>query len=170
MTRLHVSLLVFVALAGMAFTPHAEARQFRSIKSITTPQNLLGNLPPGAVVSQSIQPIPREAVERRIGQLLDKWNGPGMEETLAQEFYDRTRLLDKVETEVPKDAQLRLLGIQGSQTLQQYSLPATGNEPAREVSVVSVTVQTQLEYSSASGVVRLPGTNEYLLQVIRTLK
>lgn len=170
MTRLHVSVLVFAALAGMVLAPHAEARQFRSIKSITTPQNLVGNLPPGAVISQSIQPVPREAVERRMEQLLDKWNTSEMEPTLAEEFYDRTRLLDKVETEVPKDAQLRLLGIQGSQTLQQYSLPATGNEPGREVSIVSVTVQTQLEYSSTSGVVRLPGTNEYLLQVIRTLK
>lgn len=171
MKRTSAPLLLLVLCLGLAGPAAVEAqgRQFRAIKSINTPHNLQRLLPPGAVVSQSIEPVPREAVQTRMQELLDKWNSPDMADTLAEVFYDRTRLLDAVDTQVPRDARLRLQSVQGSQTLQQYTLPAAEGRPAREVSIVSATVRTQLEYSTASGLVRLPGTNEFLLEVVRTV-
>lgn len=148
----------------------AQGRQFRSIQTIPTPQVLVRDLPPGAVVSKAIDPIPHQTVERRVAQMIAKWNTPEMGETLAEEFYDRTRLLDTVETAVPKDAALRLLGVQSAQTLQQYSLPGPDGRPAEQVSIVAVVAQTQIEYSGPDGLVRLPGTNEYLIKVVKRLK
>tara|TARA_R110002049_G_scaffold116188_1_gene268619 strand:- start:426 stop:938 length:513 start_codon:yes stop_codon:yes gene_type:complete len=170
MRRPAIRALALALVATLIVPASVESRQFRAIQAIPTPQTLTRDLPPGAVVSETIEPIPHETVERRMGQLIAKWNTPEMEETLAQEFYDRTRLLDTVETQVPKDAKLRLLGVQSAQTLQQYHLPGPNGRFATQVSIVAAVARTQIEYSGAGGLVRLPGTNEFLLKVEKTLK
>ena len=98
--------------------------------------------------------------------VLGKWNKPGMSETLAQEFYDSRRLLDAMDTIVPRDATLKLQSIQGIQTLQQYLVPAADSGQNEIVSIVSVTARTQVEFEKpGTGFVRLPGVNEYVLKI-----
>ena len=87
-----------------------------------------------------------------------------MESILADSFYDKSRLLDVMDTQVPRDARLSIQSIQGIQTLQQYRVPDAGGRDSL-VSIVSATVRTQLEFNSTNGFVRLPGTNEFLLKV-----
>jgi len=101
-------------------------------------------------------------------RVIESWNQGGLDEQLARGFYDRTRLLDAVDTVAPRNATLRLQSVQGVQTFAQYIEPdpqAPGSE--RLVSKVSVTARTQLEFVAPDGgFVRRPGVNEFLLSII----
>jgi hypothetical protein len=66
---------------------------------------------------------------------------------------------------VPRDAVLRVLGVQGVQTLEQY-VQADDSGQAMLVSRVSATVRTQVEFDDpAAGFQRREGTNEIVLLV-----
>ena len=88
-----------------------------------------------------------------------------MAETLSEQFYDKSRLLDVVQTGVPRDATLKIQSIQGIQTYQQYIVPSSDGGRGEMVSIVSVTVRTQVEFNSPTGFTRLPGINEFILEV-----
>jgi hypothetical protein len=92
-----------------------------------------------------------------------------MASTLGEELYDSARLTQAVQRNVPKDAKLRLLSVQGVQTLQQYRLEPTANSGGKLVSVVTALANTQLEYQGANGLVSLPGRNEYRLKITQAL-
>ncbi len=162
-SRISIIALVMIILG----TSQVFARQFRPIKPIATPNAEDATLPEGAMQATNVIPVPRAVVKNRVSRIVEKWNTPEMAETLAEEFYDRTRLLDVVDGGVPRDARLRMQSLQGTQTLQQYHLPDPDGRP-KEVSIVSATVRTQLEYNSPTGFVRLPGTNEFIFKVTRT--
>ena len=84
---------------------------------------------------------------------------------LADNFYDKSRLADALTTNVPRDARLRVVAIQGMQTLNQY-LQNTPSGVEQRVSRVSVTVSTQVEYNDPqSGFRHLDGSNEYILRI-----
>ena len=64
---------------------------------------------------------------------------------------------------VPRDAGLRIVSIQGSQILTQYTMAGPDGQQAL-YSRVSVTVRTQVEYNDAQkGFQRLEGTNDLVL-------
>ncbi len=82
---------------------------------------------------------------------------------LATNFYDKSRLLDALNTNYPRDAKLRILAVQGVQTLAQYVQAGAGGVE-QLVSRVSVTARTQVEFNDPrTGAQRLEGTNEYIL-------
>lgn len=145
-----------------------DARQFRQIQPIATPTTRQAALPDGAQPVTDMQPLSREQVEPALAQVIESWNQGGLDDQLAKGFYDRTRLLDAVDTVAPRNATLRLQSVQGVQTFAQYIEPdpaAPGRE--RLVSKVSVTARTQLEFVAPDGgFVRRPGINEFLLSII----
>jgi len=110
------------------------------------------------------QPVARQQVEQGMKSLLDNWNQGDSEALLDAQFYDRTRLSDSIQEDVPRDASLRLLGVQGSQVLEQYRYQEDGNTLLS--SVVSVTANTQMEFNDPeSGFRRLNGQNEYIIRI-----
>ncbi|GAB3376252.1 hypothetical protein NCG89_11710 [Spongiibacter taiwanensis] len=115
------------------------------------------------------QPVPVALVTQQVEGLLSRWNTPEMQQDLAESFRDGQRLMESMDVVVPRDATLRLLSVQGVQTLKQFKRPAENGEPARRVSIVSATVSTQLEYQSPSGFIRLPGVNEFVLEISEEL-
>lgn len=163
-------------LSGIAFavcmvsllllaTP-GSARQFRQIKPIATPQNEAAGLPEGAVPLETVTPLTRAEVEPLVRESLAKWNTPQMAESLSEAFFDRRRLLDAVDTLVPRDAKLTVQAVQGIQTLQQFVVPGADGGRGDIVSVVSATVRTQLEFNSPTdGFQRRPGTSEFILEI-----
>ena len=162
--RLSKSIIIVCLISGFIFS--VEARQFRLFKSIATPETSATNLPEGAVEAKQLQPLDREFVDKAVKDAIAQWNTPGMAETLAQEFYDSSRLTDAMSTIVPKDASLRVQSVQGIQTVEQYLMPDPDGGRGELVSIVSVTVRTQLEFNSPStGFVRFPGVNEFILEV-----
>lgn len=156
--------LSFILLLVVAATNTTYARQFRLLTPIASPESQGANLPKGAVAIEQKQPITRGEIEPLLRDVVTKWNTAEMASTLSEQFYDASRLLDVMDTGVPRDAKLRIQSIQGIQTLQQYKMPAD-NGRNNIVSIVSATARTQLEFNSSTGLTRLPGTNEFILKV-----
>ena len=111
----------------------------------------------------SQRPIPASDIEAAVRDIAASWNTPALEPLLAENFYDKSRLLSALAAGVPRDAGLRLVSIQGSQILTQYTMAGPDGRPAL-YSRVSVTVRTQVEYNDPQkGFQRLDGTNDLVL-------
>ncbi len=139
----------------------SHAAEFRVIMPILTPKAI----PEGAAPVKAIRPIPRKIVTAAVNKLVRAWNSNALQQALGKEFYDKSRLTDAMDTKVPRDAKMRVLSIQGIQTLNQF----TQTDPEGNtilVSTVSATVRTQLEFNdSVNGFQRREGTNEYIFRV-----
>lgn len=158
-------LVLCVCLLSLAGSP-SQARQFRLLAPIASPAEPTANLPKGAVAVEQLQPLSRSDVEPMVRKLIEQWNTFGMADTLSDQFYDKSRLLDVMDTGVPRDAKLRIQSIQGIQTLQQYIKPDPAGGRGEQISIVSATVRTQLEFNSpTAGFVSLTGTNEFILEI-----
>ena len=162
------SILCLALIVGV--TGVAQARQFRYSAPIATPQDQRANLPSGAVAIANPRAIPRSEIEPEIRKLIAKWNTPQMSEILSEQFYDKDRLLDAIGTTVPKDATMRVQSLQAIQTLQQYRSSASYGAAGKEVTLVSAIVKTQIEFNGPTGLVKLPGTSEFTLEVTKYLK
>lgn len=150
------TLALLFGVTVLAFTQPVQAQEFRAMNRIATP----GKAPEGAVPVGSVKAVPRETVEQGVRQLMEAWNTGTLEQHLADSFYDKQRLQDVIGTNMPRDAHLTVLGIQGQQTLQQFE------KEGETISRVSVTVRTRLEYEDpARGHRAFDGTVEYILNV-----
>lgn len=159
-------LLVLVLLGSLAGV--ADARQFRSLRIIATPDAASTRLPDGAHPVEPLVPLTRAQARAALERVLAAWNDADIERYLGEGFYDPNRLGDNVDALVRRDARLYLQAIQGVQTLQQY----VEDDPARPgrqrlVSRVSVTARTQIEFETAAGsFTRRSGINEFLLRIV----
>jgi len=156
-------LILFVCLLSLVGSP-SQARQFRLLAPIASPEDPAAQLPAGAKPVEEVQPISRQEVEPMLRKVIEQWNTGEMSTTLSDQFYDKSRLMDVVSTGVPRDAKLRIQSIQGIQTLQQYQMPAE-NDKKNLVSIVSATARTQLEFNTSAGLQRRVGTNEFILKI-----
>jgi hypothetical protein len=151
-------------LAALIATSAAFAQEVRQLDRIPTPDAAM-TLPPGARAVVSLRPVPAALVEAAVKRLAASWNTPALGARLAPNFYGREQLLDTLQARVPRDAVLRVLGVQGVQTLEQY-VQADDSGQAMLVSRVSATVRTQVEFDDpAAGFQRREGTNEIVLLV-----
>lgn len=158
-------LLIAAALVAGLLLALPSLAQFRSFTPIASPDREALKLPSGAVPVEQVEPVPREVVEPKLREIFEKWNTAQMGETLSEKFFDKDRLLDTMNTQVPRDAKLRFQSLQRVQTLQQYRVPTPVPLLSERVSLVSATARTQVEFNSDTGLVVLPGTNEYILEV-----
>lgn len=151
-------LLVTLTLPAMQVT----AKEFRVIKPI----NAAAVIPEGAQAPEEFKPVATELVDQAVEKLMESWGSPQMQDYLSKNFFDKDRLTDVIDTLVPRDAVVRILSIQGVQTVQQWEEPAPGDpDLTLRVSRVSVVVRTQLEFTRPDGVLETkPGTTEYLLK------
>ncbi|WOJ97991.1 hypothetical protein R0137_05295 [Congregibacter brevis] len=152
------TLLVALTLPAM----QVSAKEFRAIKPINT----AAVIPEGAQAPDEFKPVATELVDQALEKLMESWGSPQMQDYLSKNFFDKDRLTDVIDTLVPRDAIVRILSIQGIQTVQQWEEPAPGAPDLRiRVSRVSVVVRTQLEFTRPDGVLETkPGTTEYLLK------
>ena len=158
------TLVIFILLLGLGGAP--EARQFRLLIPIATHEAPTAQLPEGAIPVDEVTPWQRSELEPIVRDLIAKWNTPQMAETLDEGFYDKSRLLDSINSGLPREATLRLQSIQGIQTLQQYVVPDPDGITGKRVTLVSVTVRTQIEFNSPTqGFVNRPGVIELILKI-----
>ena len=157
---------IMLALIGL---PSSQARQFRQMNPIPSVHDESVTEINGIRSVKQFQEISRSEIRPIIEDILSKWNTPEMAETISTDFYDFMRLLDVVDTGVPRDARLRLQGIQRVQTLEQY-IEQADDGVEKQISLVSATIRTQLEFNSPNTgqFVNLIGTNELILRVIKT--
>ncbi len=161
-SELAVWSLVALLLYGGS-VPVLWAAEFRSIQPISKPIGKSTRADGAEAVAEPV-PVARGAIESATRELLAAWNAGDLEGALDEEFFDKSRLLDAVDERVPRDATIRLLGVQGSQTLEQYERMENGVTILE--SVVSVTATTQMEFTDASmGFRQLRGMNEFVLRI-----
>jgi hypothetical protein len=153
----------FALLLALLLAPtQAQAQEFRLLNRIPTP-GAAQRLPPGASVLSTPRPVPASDIEAAVRDIAASWNSTALEPLLAENFYDKSRLVSALAAGVPRDAGLRLVSIQGSQVLSQYTLVGPDGQRAF-YSRVSVTVRTQVEYNDLQkGFQRLDGTNDLVL-------
>lgn len=163
--------LIGAAVVALGIAGPSQSAEFRRANPLPTPE-LLQRGAAGAV-ARIIEPVSRARVEAAIRRVFDTYTNmsPGrLEAVLAESFFDRDRLVDNLTEALPRDAKLRVLGIEAIQTLQQTIDVAPDGRQTR-ISVVSVTVRSQFEFNDpVSGFTRLDGTNEYLLRIKEPLR
>lgn len=165
------TLLPFCSICGLLLFLAAPiaSQEFRALRPIVTPAAPPA-LPPGAKrVEGTFLPLDRHELEEAIGDIVAKWNTPDFGATLMDTFYDKTRLEDALNTDVPRDAKLRVLSLQGVQTLDQYFFPDPSGLPFDTlVSTISATVNLQVEFNDPSqGFQRRQGVNELVLRIVQ---
>jgi len=151
--------LCLLVFAGMVQA--AEFRALRPIRTAAMVQHLAGA---AARTPATLKKVSAEVLRTAVDTLTRAWNGNDLEGVMGQEFFDKSRLLDAMTSKVPRDAPLRVLSIQNAHTLDQRIVGTGGDQ--RRVSLVSVTLRTQLEFNNpANGFQRREGTNEYILRI-----
>lgn len=163
--------LIGAAVVALGIAGPSQSAEFRRANPLPRPE-LLQRGAAGAV-ARIIEPVSRARVEAAIRRVFDTYTNmsPGrLEAVLAESFFDRDRLVDNLTEALPRDARLRVLGIEAIQTLEQTIDVAPDGRQTR-ISVVSVTVRSQFEFNDpVSGFTRLDGTNEYLLRIKEPLR
>ncbi len=156
-----IRLIVFI-IVMLTMLMSVEASRFRKVERIFTPDAT----PDGMAPVQKIKPVDRKEIEDAVRDLMNSWNTKDLERWLSDDFYDRTRLLDVIDTDVPRYATLRIMSIEGVQTLNQCVQQDTLMAVNKIISNVSATVQIQLEYNDMeSPFQRLDGTFELFFRV-----
>lgn len=152
--------LVSLLLTLLAQPADTQAREFRVMNAIPAP----ARLPDGASAVQELTPVDRRIIEATVRKLAESWNTQDLEKYLGDDFYDKQRLSDNIRNFIQRDGKLRVLGVQGQQTLQQYK------ENGKLVSRVSVVVNTQIEFNHpTAGFQRFPGRTELVFKVKQRL-
>ncbi len=141
------------------------ARGFRSFDAIVV-------APQAALEGEALatpRAVSSAAIRAGVETIIASWNGPALERVLADQFYDRHRLLDAIDTHVPRNATLRLISLQGAQVIRQRQRAAQQQSAAALISDISVTVNTQLEYRDQQGLRSFPGSFELVIRLTQPL-
>jgi hypothetical protein len=172
LSRWLLALSVFVAVTLVA--EGASAQEFRKMRRIARPpvaKPVVTDAKASAVLEtrkaapeQNLTPISRDVAEKAIGMLVNAWNSNTLESVLADNFFDKSRLTDAMDTKVPRDAELSILAIQDVQTLKQKIDDTPDGKVL--VSTVSITVRSQLTFNDPNkGYQRREGINEYIMRI-----
>lgn len=153
--------IIILGIILLLYPYLAWAQEFRTLNPVSTPLRP----PKGAIPVENIQPVSHGTVENAVREIFSTWNKGSLEKYIGNEFYDRTRLMDSMMTNVPKDANIRFISLQGNQTINQYQKRSeSGN--LQIISTISVNAITQIEFNDISkGFRKLDGTNEYIIRI-----
>ncbi len=141
--RLKIS-IVFSLVAMiliMAIATELAAAEFRAIRPISAP----AALPPGAVAvaPNEMVPVSTNKVRRAVKIFADSFIEPEFADLLSDGFFDKQGLLDNISSFVPRDTKVRVLSVQGIQTVGQVILPGQGIRQ----SDVTASVRVQIEFN-----------------------
>ncbi len=136
-------------------------REFRRLRTIPTP----ARLPKGAKPLEKPEPVKSQTIKEVVKDTLKSWNRPDLAEKLGDAFYDKQRLLESISEKAPRDAKIRIMGIQNLQVLSQFAQRKEDGS-SEIVSRVSAIVRTQIEYRDPQeGFQRIEGLNEYIFEI-----
>ena len=165
----YVSVLVVMGMT-VGLYGLAQAFEFRQFSPLGPPV-IQGA--PGAKLAEEtpalaleLKPIPRQAVEKAVRDFFTAWNGGNVSALLAPEFVDASRLLDAISDTVPRDAKIRVQSIGAVATLPGDIIEELPNGQGFDrIAIVSVTVDTVIEFTDDSGFQRINGVSDYLFRV-----
>ena len=152
---------------------------FRSIDRIATPakssysttteqKSVVTNL---AIAKNIARSRLNEVTRNAVNKIAEAWNTPDLEQMVSNDFYDRTRLFDAFAKDVPRDAKLRILAIEGVNVFENNVFVLTDTSELVFHNKVSVNVRTQVEYNDpANGFQRQEGVNDMILNIRQVFK
>jgi hypothetical protein len=141
-------------------------QEMRAINPVSTPARLrIG----GEAVEKPI-PLNVETVRSNVERVFDTWNNGDVSNMLSDNFYDKARFGDAMQTDIPRDSKLKVVGMGAMQTLEQR-IVTDPDGTRRRVTLGSVNVNSQVEFNDPkNGFVRVPGTNEIVFEMSEKLK
>lgn len=171
-----LALVTCMILAAILAVPAARG-EFRSLQPVATPRQTWSHADiavketlPSAEVEKLANDararapqLAREAIQR----LIQSWNQGDAARHLASGFVDRERFITSWDGQVPRDASVRLLAVEGVQPLDQDNR-LEGTPPTRlhVQTRVSVRATTQVEFNDPKmGFQRREGRNEYIFLI-----
>lgn len=156
--------LIFFCLGLMLLPAAAQARRFRSLAPIATPEKEAAPQLPAGDTDPGLPAVDQALVEKAVSILAARWNQPDFADSLDQGFADRAQLSRTLGEVLPADARLNVRGVSGVRVLQS-SITDRGAKVARQ-SVVEATVDTEIAFADAvAGTVRLRGQQMLLLRI-----
>jgi hypothetical protein len=165
-------LLITVFSLTMAYSQLTIARDFRNINRIPvapklSPINSASNVIP--VKTNIIKRVDSAVINKAIKKIVANWNKAELTKYLAESFQGKTLLLNTIQRNIPRDAVLRLLAVQGISTIEQHWQTDKISHNRQLKSIVIATVDLQLEFNDPfNGFIRLPHTSQFYLQVLES--
>lgn len=141
--------------------PRARWTARLGLMALLCPAVLLAE-PARPLTATEVVPVDPAVVEQAVNQLFAAWNTSALPGWLAQDFAQRARLLSTLNFDLPPTARLRVLGLGGAQTLEQYRTAEA------RISLVRVLVRGELSWEDPRlGPQRHEGYAEYVLRLRR---
>ena len=176
--RLPAFLILALGLTALLpFKTSNAGQEFRSFDPIPTPaadaqkaDNLEAE---GYQAVAPTQVLPVDLVEKVIDQLFSAWNSRDLESKLSKDFANKSRILDAIQTAVPRYVKLQVLSIQNPRIVKQYVRPHPSGDGSWQVmSKISVRVTSQVAASTNAlkRFQRVEGTSEYLISVTQKVR
>ncbi len=141
-------------------------QEMRAINPISTPARL-------KISGENVQqptPLNVENVRSNVENLFNTWNNGDVTNKLSDNFYDKTRFGDAMQTNIPRDSKVKVMGMGSVQTLEQR-IVTDPDGSKRKVTLGSVNVNSQVEFNDpGKGFVRVPGTNEIVFEMSEKIK
>ncbi len=164
------SVIVMVLMAITVVLParlEAATFGFRGMSRIGPPvYNGQPGLPSSQELNLNLPPVSREAINKAVYDFFNAWNAGTVDTLLAPEFVNKDRLLDAIEGTVPRQAKIRVLGIESAAAFPNdviQELP--DGQGFDRISTVTATVRTQIEFN-LNGFQTIQGTSVYTFKVI----
>lgn len=161
-----VLVLCMVLFCALMIPAQSDAQEMRSINPISTP----ARLHVGGEVVQQPAPLNVGGVRSNVENFFNKWNNGDVTNMLSDNYYDKTRLGDAMQTNIPRDSKLKIVSIGSVQTLEQR-IVTDPDGSRRKVTLGSVNVNSQVEYNDPNkGFVRVPGMNEIVFEMSEKIR
>ncbi|MEM7426256.1 MAG: hypothetical protein AAF441_09175 [Pseudomonadota bacterium] len=166
------ALVLVAGTPSMNMSEQAEASQYRKFNRIRVPvdKKKPEAKPDGFTQVARPIPLPRRLSERFIKDVVRAWNTQKLNTYLAGNFNDRQRLLDTIREDVPRDARLRVTGVQGVDVLLQR-VKGEGRGYYKVKSVAAARVRLRIEFQDpAAGFTVINTSGEYIFDVALRVK
>ena len=162
----HYLLLVLFVAVVLIVPPDLAAQELRPINLIPAPTRLKSD---GKTIEKPI--APRTGLIRdNVQEALKTWNNGDISSSLTDNFYDKSRFGDAMQTSIPRDARLRVMDMGSMQILEQ-KIVKDPDGSQRRVTLGSVEVNSQIEFNdNKNGFVRVPGKNEIIYEISEKIK
>lgn len=162
----YILVLCAVFFCTLLLPLQSHTQEMRSINPVATPARLKVA---GEPVKQ-IVPLDTEKVRSNVENLFKTWNNGDVTNMLSDNFYDKARFSDAMQTNIPRDSKITVMGMGSVQTLEQR-IVTDPDGTKRKVTLGSVNVNSQVEFNDSNkGFVRVPGTNEIVFEMSERLK
>ncbi|MCX7965506.1 MAG: hypothetical protein N2596_02625, partial [Syntrophorhabdaceae bacterium] len=98
---MRISFIFFTLIIFFLFVHPVFSQEMRTINPISTPARLKTG---GEPVAEPV-PVNTQAVKSNVDKVFNAWNnGGGLMGMLSDNFYDKTRFSDAMQTNIPKDS------------------------------------------------------------------